>query len=244
MLTAGGGQSLGQEQPVENWLEQARGHLEQFAYEDALQLYEKVLKRRPEHVPALCGAAYSGGMVGKFRSGEERERLYLQSMERARQAYRLRPDDAEANFAMAWALGGQALLAGAREKVKLAEEMRGYLRKALDSAPQDHRAWFVLGSWRYRIATAGFLERTAANLFFGGLPEEGDLDSAIEAYRKAVELRPESILYRYELARALQKAGRNQEALRHYQAAVQLTPRTPEDPTLLAHCRYQAGQLR
>ncbi|HSR51602.1 MAG TPA: tetratricopeptide repeat protein [Acidobacteriota bacterium] len=233
-----------QEDPIATWLDEARRHVEDFEYQAALRLYEKVLERQPDHFQALCGAAYSGGMVGKFSNGEEQERLYQRSFERARQALELKPEDAESNFAMAWALGGQALLAGAREKVKLADQMRIYLEKALEKNPQDHRAWFVLGSWRYRIATAGFLERTAANLFFGGLPEEGDLKMAVEAYRKAVELRPESILYRYELARALQKAGLNEEAREHYEKAAQLEPRTPEDPTLLARCRYQADQLR
>ncbi|HSR66581.1 MAG TPA: tetratricopeptide repeat protein [Acidobacteriota bacterium] len=225
-------------------LERARSQVENFQYKEALDLYERILEHDPGNFQALCGAAYTGGWVGKFSPEGERAAFYNKALQMARQAYELRPDDPEANFAMAWGLGGKALLSGPRERVKVAEEMRAYLMKALDKNPDDHRAWYVLGRLRYRIATAGFLERTAAKLFFGGLPEDGDMEGAIKAYRKAVDLHSGSILYRYELARALQEAGQPQEALKHYQEAAQLEPRTPEDPTLLARCRYQADQLR
>lgn len=225
-------------------LERAHSRVEDSQYKEALGLYENILKQDPGNFQALCGAAYTGGWVGKFSSDEERAEYYNKALEMAQQAYQLRPDDPEANFAMAWGLGGKALLSGPRERVKVAEEMRAYLKKALDKNPDDHRAWYVLGRLRYRIATAGFLERAAAKLFFGGLPEDGDMEGAIKAYQKAVDLRSGSILYRYELARALQEAGQPQEALKHYQQAARLEPRTPEDPTLLARCRYQADQLR
>ncbi len=203
---------------------------------EALETYLSVLAQNPNHLRALCGASYLYGVVGK-RNAKIKFDFFNRSLQLAEHAHQMAPDDPEANFALAWAYGGIAMISPVREKVSLAKKIKPLIDLALRSNPLDDRAWYVLANWRYRIADASVLERAAARLLDEGLPESVTFESSIEAYRKAVSLRPDSILYRYELARTLLKVDRDDDALPQIEHALSVPVRTPDDPTLLAKCR-------
>lgn len=203
---------------------------------EALDVYLSVLARSPDHLQALCAASYLYGLVGK-RNEKVKADFFNRSLRLAKRAHQLAPDDPETNFALAWAYGGLAMISPAREKVDLAKKIKPLIDLTLRSNPRDDRAWYVLANWRYRIADASLLERAAARIINGGLPESATYESSIDAYQKAVSLRPDSILYRYELARTLFKIDRGDDALPQIEHALTIPIRTPDDPTLLAKCR-------
>ncbi len=217
-------------------MEQARLLHESAHDREALNTYLSVLQEDPNHLRALCGASYLYGLVGK-RNPKVKSDFFNRSLALAEHAHQIAPNDPEANFALAWAYGGLALISPVREKVSLAKKMKPLIDLALRSNPLDDRAWYVLANWRYRLADASLLERAAARMLNEGLPESATFESSIEAYKKAVSIRPDSILYRYELARTLVRIDRGDDALPQIEHALSIPVRTPDDPTLLAKCR-------
>jgi len=57
-----------------------------------------------------------------------------------------------------------------------------------------------------------FAERAAAKLLFGGLPEGASKEKALYSFRKAIEIKPNFILYKRDYAKALYDFGFEKEA--------------------------------
>ncbi len=73
----------------------------------------------------------------------------------------------------------------------------------------------------------------------------GDLEKAVEQYRKALAASPAPAAagaIRYNLAVALYKAGRMRDAASELQAVLKAQPDHPTAPLLLADCRLQLGE--
>ena len=222
----------------------ARALQEQYREREALDLYLQALEVDPDHFEAVCGASYLYGQVGKrFPDKELQKEYYRKSRSLARQAFAARPEDPEANLVMAWAHGGIALVSGFQEKIAAAWEVKKHVDRTLKSRPDDHRVWYILANLNYQVGTAGFLQKSLARVLFGGVPKELSLEKAIEAYRKAVEIRPDFILYRYELARALNRSGLQREAAKELRLALTLAPRFEDDPAFLKECREFLSQI-
>ncbi len=69
----------------------------------------------------------------------------------------------------------------------------------------------------------------AAQLTRGkALQERGQLDAAINAYRKAIALKPDFAQARHQLGVALTAKNRLDEAIREFQAALKINPKLPE----------------
>ena len=176
-------------------------------------------------------------MGKRFLDKRRQKEYYQRSQTLARQAFAARPDDPEANLVMAWSHGGIALISGLREKVAASWKVKEHVERTLESRPEDHRAWYILANLNYQVGTASFLQKTLARTSLGGVPKGLSLKNAIEAYRKAVEIRPDFILYRHELARALKRSGLQREASEQLRLALTLAPKFEDDPAFLRECR-------
>ena len=241
-----GGSASEPQQPssISQLVGRARSLQEQYREREALDLYLQALKVDPDHFEAVCAASYLYGQVGKrFLDKKSQREYYQRSQTLARQAFAASPDDPEANLVMAWSHGGMALISGLREKAAAGWEVKEHVERTLESRPEDHRAWYILANLNYQVGTAGFLQKRLARVLFGGVPKELSLEKAIEAYRKTVEIRPDFILYRYELARALNRSGLQSEASEHLRQALILAPRFEDDPAVLERCRKLLSRL-
>ncbi len=225
-------------------VDRARALQEQFRERAALDLYLEALEADSAHFDAICGASYLYGQVGKrFPDRKKQQEYYHKARTLATQAFAARPDDPEANLVMAWAYGGIALISGFREKVAAGWKVKEHIDRTLESRPDDHRAWYILANLNYQVGTAGFLQKSLARGLFGGVPKELSLEKEIMAYRKAVEIRPHFILYRYELARALSRSGRKSEAAEQLRQALILKARFEDDDDVLRQCRALLSRI-
>jgi len=55
-----------------------------------------------------------------------------------------------------------------------------------------------------------------------GLPNQGDLEKAIEQYRRALEVKPGQAEVHESLGRLLTQGGRRDEAIQHFEEALQI----------------------
>ncbi len=211
---------------------------------EALDLYLRILQTSPNDFRAICGASYLYGEVGKRLKDEKQQREYYENaMRLAKKAYEMSPGDPEANLDMAWASGGIALISGNKQKIEGAKTVKTYIDLVLQKKPSDDRAWYILAHLTYQVASATAVQRAAARLVYGGFPENMTYEKAAEAYQRAVNLKPDYILYRYELARTLARIGKTSEALTNLKHATTVQPLTEDDPALLGECKKLIQKL-
>ena len=169
----------------------ARRHQEWAEPERALQIYDAVLKQYPNDPDVLLAR---GTLVELLVTGYQAARMRsLLPADDAQRDYEralaIRPDFAEARLRLGRLLG----IAG-RSKETRAADARRELRRVLDEGPSA-------------------LIRAYAHLFLGQVEEkESLLPAAIEEYRAALSVDPRLQPAQLALSRALQKAGRLEEA--------------------------------
>jgi Flp pilus assembly protein TadD len=127
-------------------------------------------------------------------TGKIQERNYVDAINDLRQAVRLRPDLAEAFHNLGFAL-----------------ERTGDLKTA---AKAYEKALILKPNYPSALNNLGFLLATT----------ETDANKAISLCQRAVELQPDSASFRDSLGWALYKAGRSNEAVAHFQAALKIDP--------------------
>jgi serine/threonine-protein kinase len=144
----------------------------------------------------------------------------------AREAIRLKPDDARAHTSLGNALRGQG---------KVTEAIAEF-REAIRLKPDDARAHCNVGAFLcdvkhdYRGAEAEFREAIrlqpdlaeAHSNLGNALFEQGKVTEAIAAYREAIRLQPDLARTHYNLGLALAGQGKVTEAIAAYREAIRL----------------------
>lgn len=233
------------EASLDSLLVKAERAYDDFQEEQALETYKDVLDRDSTQYEALWRTSFLYSRIGNRLEEESRKRAYFDKARHyAQKALDQQPDDAQSNFVMAVAMGRKALIAGARERVAASRDIKKYAEKAIKADSTLAGAWHVLGRWHLKVANLNFIERMAANALFGGIPEGASEQKAVQYLRKAIKLEPRYILYHYDLARALDETGQDEEAVKVLGKALTLKPLTPDDPELLKKCRKLRSDLQ
>ena len=160
-----------------------------------------------------------------------RDSLYARAELLARRATETRPEGADGHFALANAIGRVALTASAREKIRRASEVRLEAMKAIQLDPRHDGAYHVLGRWHAEVMRLSGATRFLARTFLGGgVLGEASWDAAIANLERAVELNPDRIIHRLDLAEIYLDVDREADARTQLERIAQLTPRDPGDP--------------
>jgi tetratricopeptide (TPR) repeat protein len=188
----------------------------------ALTLYERALQADPRSFAALCGAAREAVDLGEFeRKAELRDDYYARATQYARRAVAAMPDEAEAHFHLARALGRTAMSLGARQKVKYAIEIRDAAQRALSLDTKHPGALHVLGVWHAEVMRLNGFERAFAKTFLGGqVFGTASWRDATRFLEQAVAVEPARLVHRLDLARIYRDSGRAREARESYDAAL------------------------
>lgn len=225
-------------QPDISQLEQQADSLyQQYEEEQALELYHQVLQEDPNHYKALWRTSFLYSRIGnRLRSEDEQEAYYNRGINFAERALEVDSTDVQSNFVMSVAMGRKALISGARERVAASRDIKKYIDRALKYDSTHAGAWHVLGRWNFKIANLSWIERTAANTLFGGIPGDASNKKAAENIEKAIELNDQYVLYYYDLATVYEEMGRDQEAIEVCQQALELHNVTPDDEQIKEDC--------
>jgi tetratricopeptide (TPR) repeat protein len=220
-------------------------------YDEAIMLYEKVLKTDPVNSDAWFYLGYSYEKVGKRDKAIEAWRKSIElkpdnaeahynlgvtlgvkgeteeEIKEYREAIRLKPDFAEAHARLGATLG----LKGEKE-----EAIREY-REAIRHKPDFAEAHNVLGvalgqkgeteeairEYREAIRLKPDLADAYNNLGIT-LGKKGETVAAIKEFREAIRLKPDYVGAHNNLGVALGKKGETDEAIKEYREAIRLKP--------------------
>lgn len=126
------------------------------------------------------------------------------------------------------ALGSIAMDAGSKQKVRLANEIKRSLDRAvlLDSA--NDVAWSILGTFYRSLGGVSWIERQLATLLLGSLPE-GGYEESEKAFRRAIQIAPNIVRHRFELAMLYDVTDRQELAAEEYRKCTLLSPQMASD---------------
>ena len=180
---------------------------------EAFLKYAEVVKLDPGNLVALCKCSELSSRIGARQVDKEKMRPYfIAARNYATSALRVNQNSSEANCAMALALGRISLVAGTRERVILAKDVKDYADNAIRLDPNNFRAYHILGRWYYDVSNLNLAEKSFARVFYGKLPS-ASLEEAIICFEKSRDLKPGFILNYYELARSYHRMDEDKKAI-------------------------------
>jgi regulator of microtubule dynamics protein 3 len=180
--------------------------------------YEAALALDSTDYAANWRAAFAlldeGELIPDSLPGAERDSLFARAEVLARRAVVADSTRPEGHFAVTATVGRAALTMGKKERIRRAKIVRQEALRTLALDPTHDGAYHVLGRWNAEIMRLSGFSRFFAKRFLGaGIFGEASWEAAITNLQKAVELDPERIYHRLELARIYADRKRYQEAL-------------------------------
>lgn len=216
----------------------ARGQLR-----EALASYQSAASQDAGHVGALCGLSRVEAELCENARGEERRRLVASSVEHARAAVKAAPEYAPGHVCLAVSLERQLRVEGPKTRAALEREIKSELDRAIGLDPSAGQAYFERGMWNRRLTTMNLWQRGLTRVMLAGLPRGASMESAVRDLERAVELEPEVIDYRLELARTYLKQKRNGDARRELERTLALPGNRPRDSGLQTEARALLEKL-
>ncbi len=210
----------------------------------ALETYNEILANHPVNFTATWRSSLLYSRIGYRFNDEDKKITYFKTAKkRAEQALHLKPRNSYSNYVMAVAMGRMVLISGAKERVVASRAIKKYGERALRFDSTNAGAWHLLGVWHYEVDNLNFAERLAANVLFGGLPDGANTETAMRYIEKSIELKPEYLLYYYDLATVYEELDKEQAAIAACEEALNLPVLTPTDPTIKNDCKKLIDDL-
>lgn len=192
-----------------------------FDYDRAISCYETAKKQDSTKCSLLLKLS-DAYFYGAYVKPEEKQEFFYEKayriLEKARQ---LDSTNAGVFARMGQVTGQLALFRGGKEKVKLGLKIKFYADTALYYDPNHPIGNAVMGIWHYQLANLSFFERFFGGIIFGNIPD-GSNDTAAVYLKKAVDLWPHMIYYRYAYAKVLWELDKDDEAKKQLQTALSL----------------------
>ncbi|MFI5124611.1 MAG: hypothetical protein ACHQDF_04740 [Chitinophagales bacterium] len=193
-------------------LREAQQQESSFHENEAFLKYAEILKLQPNHLIALCKCSELSSRIGARLSGKDKmQEYFIAAKNYASAALRLDANSSDANFVMALALGRLSLIAGTRERIVLARDIKKYAETSIRLDPSNFKPYHVLGKWNYEVSNLNVAERSIARLIYGGLPA-ASLKQSIYYFEKSRSLNPSFLLNYLELARAYHRENEKEKA--------------------------------
>ena len=203
---------------------------------ESLQLFEDVIDDDPEIFEALWAAARSAIAQGLLSRGREIQNQWYKTGESyARRATEVEPENIVGLYWLLTAKGLRATQSGGREASALGGEVYDLAHQVLETDSLHAGAFHALGVLNYRVRRLSWVERFVARNFLGAdVMNSTSWEDAERYLLRAVELRPEYILFHLDLGRMYLNRNRMDEARIHLQRVLELPVLEPPD------ARFQA----
>jgi tetratricopeptide (TPR) repeat protein len=142
-----------------------------------------------------------------------RDSLYSVGRGYAERAIRADSTQADGHYALAMVLGRLSRTKGSKERVRFAKVIYDEATRAVQINPNHDNAHHVLGAWNAEVKRLSGIQRFfAKTLFGGGFMGKANWDDAVRHLQRAVEIAPNGIYHRLELAEVYADIGENTKA--------------------------------
>ncbi len=194
----------------------------QFKPDQALPHYIAAIGPDSSNYEALWKSARSEVDQAEAERDEARRNRFSTAAEAlARRAIRVHPQDAEAHFHLARALGRRALSVGVRDRVKFGTEVRAVALEALRLDPNHPGALHVMGVWNAEVMRLNGVQRFfAKNVLGGRVFGEASWERAVSYMEKSIAVDPDRIAHHLDLGKIYADLGDKAKARAQFELAV------------------------
>jgi tetratricopeptide (TPR) repeat protein len=197
-------------------------------YKNALIEYLKAYKLNSDNYEVTWKISRSYIDLGDKANKKVRETYYEKSIEYAEKAIELMPDGPDGHFWKAAALGKLLKIKGGKTKIELAMDMKKELDLVLQFDPSYDPAYYIYGRLQRGVASLNRVLKSIAKAIYGDI-DDATKENAIEYFKKAVELNPKVIAYRFELGTTLKDVKKWESAREQFQVIADLPVVDEED---------------
>jgi len=212
---------------------------------EALEKYKLILASDASNIKALVKAAELSCLIGARIENKNDKRLqYESAMSFAKRALAADNNNPDANYAISMVSGKMTEIETDNKKiVAYARDVKLYADKAIHINPKHAKATFTEGRWHFEMVTLNSLKRTAAKVFFGGLPT-ATLDSAIIYLERCKSLDPYLVINYYYLNKAYKEDNKPVKQIELLNRMVKLPTRTFDDIAMKAEATKELAELQ
>lgn len=205
---------------------------------DAFPIFQSLLKSDSSNVNYLQYTSYLYSRMGYRQATDEAKLRYYKIAEYlAKKAIAADEKSAEAHFAYALALGRINENASSKQKIANAKLIKKEADRTIELDPKHAGAYHVLGRWHRTIANFNAVEKAMINSFYGGVPPGASFDKAVESFSKAINLEPDYMLHKYELAVTYKDMGKTSYAIIWAKEAMKLPQTNSDDKDTYKKCQ-------
>jgi tetratricopeptide (TPR) repeat protein len=215
----------------------------------ALESFLAAVQAEPGNYEALWKASRSlvdnGDLVDpKEKGAEAKQKKFFQDAEAyARKAVAANPDDTNGHFQLSAAMGKHALMLGKKQQIASSREIKAEIEKAIALDATNDGAYHALSRWHRKIAEIGGAKRAMASILYGSIPK-GSIEEAETYMKKAVELKPDYINHRLELARTYVEMDKYDLAAVEFQQCLDLPESTSKDAMYKAEAKKELAGIQ
>ncbi len=211
---------------------------------DALAAYLGAFEVKPDNCEAAWKISRAYADIGDDKKDKaERTANFNKAEEFARKAIEICPENDNAHLYLSVAIGRVALMAGKKEQVQLSKTVKEEAEKALQINPNNDTAHHVYARWHRKVATLSGIQKTFAQILYGGLPP-ASLEDAEKHFLEAIRLKPDHINHHLELGITYVEMGRKEKAAAEFRKALELTPKNSKDKGYQAEAAVQLQELQ
>ena len=218
----------------------------QFKPADALPHYLAAIGADSSNYEALWKAARSEVDLAETERDEARRNRSSRSAELlARRAIKVNPQDADAHFHLARALGRRALSVGVRDRVKFGTEVRAVALEALRLNANHAGALHVMGVWNAEVMRLNGVQRFfAKNVLGGRVFGEASWDKAVSYMERSIAADPERIVHHLDLGKIYVDLGDKAKARAQLELVVRGRRIDFNDPAYQREAQAALDKLR
>jgi tetratricopeptide (TPR) repeat protein len=215
---------------------------ERLEYARAEEAYDSARALTPDSAQYLWRLGRLYVCMGDMAEREKKEETYRKAVAYTERCIRADSSIAAGHTWKAAALGNIAMFEGSKGKVRLCNEIKHELDRALTLDSLDDVAYSIMGSFYLALGKVSWIERQLASVFLGSLPD-GGFEEAEAALRRAIAIAPAMVRHRFELALVLKEEGRTKEAIEAFRMASELPTTVASDPRTKERALRMAQKL-
>ena len=212
-------------------------------YAVALDKYDSACASSPDSAQYLWRLARLHVCMGDIAPREGKEEEYRTASAYAGRCIRADSTIGPGHTWKAAALGNIAMFEGSKGKVRLCNEIRTELDRAIALDSLDDVAWSIRGSFYRALGKVSWIERQLAAVFLGSLPG-GGFPEAEAALHRAIAIAPGVIRHWYELGMVYRDEGKKAEAIEAFGEAARLPPLIGSDDRVKSWARDWIANLK
>jgi tetratricopeptide (TPR) repeat protein len=210
-------------------IDEARSLERQLKTEEAIVVYQEYLKKNPLDQQTILRIVELYCMIGNEAEKEDKKvQQYQIASSYAERLWRMDSATADAHYARALIIGRMIEFSPVKEKAMMTKKLKDEVDKALIIQPTHIKALYTLAKWNDEVSSLNPAAKAAMKIFFGGLPS-ATIDEAIKLYQSVRKLSPTFILNNYDLAMALKRTGKSDQAIEVLNAQMKYPIKTRED---------------